>query len=168
MKNNGKKMITLMILLLLLVLPLVGSAASAGEKVVFTGPLACEYLDIDSAEFTLTKDGLLVTLVYRLHEGLSREQLANLEIISFYLMPDAETTEFPDGFVSGSVGRADGNHSEPTKSGVQYLDEGLWEPMESMPEVLYLRPFYKFMGEWGDALVLEVKDGEMRAADPAN
>lgn len=154
-------------LLMLLAQPVVGIAANLGEKTVFLEPRTCEYIDIEKVEFLRTDDAFLVLVEYHLHDDLTKQQIADLGIISFHLMPDAQSTEFPEGGIGGTTGRVDGNHSEVTKTGVSYFDHQMWQPVSSIPERIYLRPFYKFMGEWGDVLVFEVTPDEVQAIENA-
>lgn len=155
--NSNTKILSVLMVVLLAAAPLTAGAEALGERVVFTDPMACEYLDIESVELVRTDEAFLIRVIYRMHAGLSQQQLADLDIISFNWMPDAQSTEFPAHFISGSMGRVDQVPLNGMEIGVQYVDECLWEAIGQMPEVLHLRPYYKFMGQWGDALVLEVK-----------
>lgn len=116
----------------------------------FDGPMECEYMTIDSVDIERTALATYLTLEYTVKDNLTPEQLAEVDIISFNLMNSPDSTEFSSGL--GGYTTQDGeNH---------YISYHELTAMSEMPETLYLRPFYKESGTWGNAIELKLSDAK--------
>ena len=116
----------------------------------FDGPMECEYMTIDSVDIERTALATYLTLEYTVKDNLTPEQLAEVDIISFNLMNSPDSTEFSSGL--GGYTTQDGeNH---------YISYHELTAMSEMPETLYLRPFYKASGTWGNAIELKLSDAK--------
>lgn len=116
----------------------------------FDGPMECEYMTIDSIDIERTALATYLTLEYTVKDNLTPEQLEEVDIISFNLMNSPDSTEFSSGL--GGYTMQDGeNH---------YISYHELTAMSEMPETLYLRPFYKASGTWGNAIELKLSDAK--------
>ncbi len=116
----------------------------------FDGPMECEYMTIDSIDIERTALAAYLTLEYTVKDNLTPEQLEEVDIISFNLMNSPDSTEFSSGL--GGYTMQDGeNH---------YISYHELTAMSEMPETLYLRPFYKASGTWGNAIELKLSDAK--------
>lgn len=116
----------------------------------FDGPMECEYMTIDSIDIERTALATYLTLKYTVKDNLTPEQLEEVDIISFNLMNSPDSTEFSSGL--GGYTMQDGeNH---------YISYHELTAMSEMPETLYLRPFYKASGTWGNAIELKLSDAK--------
>lgn len=116
----------------------------------FDGPMECEYMTIDSIDIERTALATYLTLKYTVKDNLTPEQLEEVDIISFNLMNSPDSTEFSSGL--GGYTTQDGeNH---------YISYHELTAMSEMPETLYLRPFYKASGTWGNAIELKLSDAK--------
>lgn len=116
----------------------------------FDGPMECEYMTIDSIDIERTALATYLTLEYTVKDNLTPEQLEEVDIISFNLMNSPDSTEFSSGL--GGYTTQDGeNH---------YISYHELTAMSEMPETLYLRPFYKASGTWGNAIELKLSDAK--------
>lgn len=116
----------------------------------FDGPMECEYMTIDSIDIERTALATYLTLEYTVKDNLTPEQLEEVDIISFNLMNSPDNTEFSSGL--GGYTMQDGeNH---------YISYHELTAMSEMPETLYLRPFYKASGTWGNAIELKLSDAK--------
>lgn len=116
----------------------------------FDGPMECEYMTIDSIDIERTALAAYLTLEYTVKDNLTPEQLEEVDIISFNLMNSPDSTEFSSGL--GGYTMQDGeNH---------YISYHDLTAMSEMPETLYLRPFYKASGTWGNAIELKLSDAK--------
>ena len=116
----------------------------------FDGPMECEYMTIDSIDIERTALATYLTLKYTVKDNLTPEQLEEVDIISFNLMNSPDSTEFSSGL--GGYTMQDGeNH---------YISYHELTAMSEMPETLYLRPFYKESGTWGNAIELKLSDAK--------
>lgn len=116
----------------------------------FDGPMECEYMTIDSIDIERTALAAYLTLEYTVKDNLTPEQLEEVDIISFNLMNSPDSTEFSSGL--GGYTTQDGeNH---------YISYHELTAMSEMPETLYLRPFYKASGTWGNAIELKLSDAK--------
>ena len=154
--------------LALLLLPQLALAESLGQQAVTAEPIECEYITLDEVMIARTEDNLLMRIQYTFHQDLTAQELADLEIISFYLMDDETTTEFPDTFVSGHVGSLDGSLEFMPAAGATLVSYDTLAAVDTLPETVYLRPYYKFMGTWGAPIVLNLQElGITEITDPA-
>lgn len=140
---------------LLLVAALLLPCFGLAEDTRFEGPIACERMTIDSVQITRGTDETTMEILYTLNDPLSAEDKEALELMFFNIMQSAEDTEFPTNFHSGSSGCADESIGADTVAGQTYREETLWDAWDAMPEAIYIRPYYKLLGEWGDVVILE-------------
>ena len=107
-------------------------------------------MTIDSIDIERTALATYLTLEYTVKDNLTPEQLEEVDIISFNLMNSPDSTEFSSGL--GGYTTQDGeNH---------YISYHELTAMSEMPETLYLRPFYKASGTWGNAIELKLSDAK--------
>ena len=116
----------------------------------FDGPMECEYMTIDSIDIERTALATYLTLEYTVKDNLTPEQLEEVDIISFNLMNSPDSTEFSSG-LGGYTMQDSENH---------YISYHELTAMSEMPETLYLRPFYKASGTWGNAIELKLSDAK--------
>lgn len=157
-----KRMTRLTALMTVLVmLPALGLAAVQSDTaIVFDTPIECERMLVESVAFTREGDTLLLEVVYTLPDTLSAEDREALELMRFNIMPDAESTEFPEGFQSGSVGIANGAPEWALVAGETYLQADTLDGWDAFPQEIYLRPYYKLLGVWGEVIVLSLAEAK--------
>ena len=127
----------------------------AEDVLRFEGPIACERMTIDSVQITRGTSETTMEILYTLNDPLSAEDKEALELMFFNIMQSVEDTEFPTNFHSGSSGCVDESVGADMVAGQTYREETTWDAWDAMPETIYLRPYYKLLGVWGDAVVLE-------------
>lgn len=150
------------LLVMVLSLPLLAQAEALGQTATFETPIAAEWMTIDRVEATQTQDYLLLNVTFTLKEDLSDEELAALMFMYFNVMPNAESTAFPDGFVSGYVEPEDISLGVSFVPGATYTEKSQWKGIDALPDVLYLRPYYQSVETWGDAIELKLSDARVQ------
>lgn len=150
-------------LLALLTLSMAGLAA---EAYYFDTPIPCERMTVDTVTLTREGDELTVDIVYTLHDDLTAEDKEALELMGFNVMPDAESTDFPDGFRVGEVMSLDDTvGADQMVAGVSYREVYRWDASVGNGDVMYLRPYYKLIGEWGDVITLDMAEAKAVPAE---
>ncbi|MDL2318898.1 hypothetical protein LJC74_07495 [Eubacteriales bacterium OttesenSCG-928-A19] len=156
MKTNKSAIRLIACLLGLMLLP---TASLADEALLFEGPIPCERMTVDSVTITRNAGDMTLEVVYTLNDALTAEDKEGLELMRFNIMPDAEMADFPDGFMSGEIMSLDESVSAAEiVEGASYCQRDTWEASVWPRETLYLRPYYKFLGEWGEAIALNLAD----------
>lgn len=147
-------------LLVLAMLPALGLAAESGETIYFDTPIECERMTIERVAFTRGEDVLLMEILYTLHDPLTAEDKEALELMMLNIMPDAQSTDFPEGFHAGSIGAVNESVGTAVIAGEAYVQEDTWDAWDSFPETIYLRPYYKLLGVWGEVIALHLADAK--------
>lgn len=137
-----------------------GLAAGGADAIYFDTPVICERMTIDSVLLTRYPGDLAVEIVYTLPDTLSASDKEALELMTFHIMPNAESTDFPDGFHSGSMGAINQSVGAKTIAGETYLETSSWDAWSGFPDTIYLRPYYKLLGEWGEVITLNVAEAK--------
>ncbi len=135
----------------------------SSETVRFTGPFETEYLTIDWVEITRANVAAYTRIQYTMRDDLTEKDLEDLTFIGIQWIPSADFDKpFPLGMNSGTTVRADGKITMdgPTHAaGVAYIQDGTWEPIDALPETVYLRMSYPWIDKLGEVLTLT--DGEV-------
>lgn len=143
----------------LMMVPACGLAGAA-DALYFDTPIACERMTVVSVLLTRYADDLAVEITYTLPDTLSASDKEALELMTFHIMPDAESTDYPAGFQSGSIGAIDQRLGAKIVAGETYLETSSWDAWIGFPDTIYLRPYYKLLGEWGEVIALNVAEGK--------
>lgn len=123
-----------------------------GESAYFDVSVPYEHMTITDVSYLRADDYVLLEITYTTHNPLSDAALQSLESMSIYLMPNASTTAFP-GSLRHHLTEPENGITE-TLPGAAYIDRSEYQGTASLPEALYLRPYYKQPGDWGDVVVL--------------
>lgn len=131
---------------------------AAPDLLRFEGPFACERMNVNWVELSRTAAATYLRVEYTVNENLTEEDREALEFMHLHIMRSAEDEDFPQGG-SGSTAIVQEGSVTGQPDGTTYLQETVWPAMDAFPEAIYLRPYYKLLGEWGEAIVLNAAEG---------
>lgn len=149
------RMLCLLMILLLACAP--ASAEVVGETALsFPLDAEREHITLYSVELTRTPQMLSLDVIYAIPEGLSQAERESLELISFYVKEDPVDIAFTGDFHGGYTQPIDpASVDSSLPAGECFLDHSEFAPLDAFPDKLYLRPYYKNLGEWGAAVELD-------------
>lgn len=126
----------------------------------FEGPFECERMTVHAIDLVKTPLSIYLTLEYTVHESLTAEDEEAMTFMFFNIMQSADDTDFPETGGGGSTEYLTEIGPNGELAGVLMREETMWDPMTEWPETIYLRPYYKLLGEWGEAIVLNTGEAQ--------
>lgn len=142
--NTIKRMLRLLLAMaLVLATP---ALAEAPQAVSFAVPIGFDHMVVESIHIlNAPGDAMTMDIAFTAEPDLSQEDHAALSDVFFYLVRSLDDLTIPTSLRSGQV--------QSTGSG-GFRQQSVWEPLDALPEALYLRPYNHATNEWGRATVL--------------
>lgn len=132
----------------------VASGDDTLDALSLQGPVRGRDMTVTGATFTRTPFESQITVTYTVDQAAAQSITEDSPYCSFFWMRDKEGLQE----MQGDVSSANTVRIDQSGEGSIYESRRKWQTIQTLPDVVYLRPYYWDSESWGDVIELTVKE----------